>query len=92
MVVDQFEEVFTLCTDDELRDAFIDNLVTLVEAQGARHLVILTLRADYESYLVQNPTLMSHFDKGQLRITPLTAADLRDAIEEPARRIGLKFC
>ena len=91
LIVDQFEEVFTLCTNDESRDAFINNLVALTEAPGPRHLVILTLRTDFETYLVQNPTLMSLFEKGQVRVMPLTATDLRDAIEEPARRIGLKF-
>jgi tetratricopeptide (TPR) repeat protein/energy-coupling factor transporter ATP-binding protein EcfA2 len=91
LIVDQFEEVFTLCTDDESRDAFINNLVALTEATGPRHLVILTLRTDFETYLVQNQTLMSLFEKGQVRVMPLTATDLRDAIEEPARRIGLKF-
>jgi tetratricopeptide (TPR) repeat protein len=91
LIVDQFEEVFTLCTDDEARDAFINNLVALTEAPGPRHLVILTLRTDFETYLVQNPTLMSLFEKGQVRVMPLTATDLREAIEEPARRIGLKF-
>jgi tetratricopeptide (TPR) repeat protein len=91
LIVDQFEEVFTLCTNDESRDAFINNLVALTEAPGPRHLVILTLRTDFETYLVQNQPLMSLFEKGQVRVMPLTATDLRDAIEEPARRIGLKF-
>jgi tetratricopeptide (TPR) repeat protein/energy-coupling factor transporter ATP-binding protein EcfA2 len=91
LIVDQLEEVFTLCTDDALRDGFINNLVALTESSGPRHLVILTLRTDFETYLVQNSALMSIFEKGQVRVMPLTATDLRSAIEEPAKRIGLKF-
>lgn len=91
IVVDQFEELFTLCTDDRLRDAFINSLISLAEAADTPHLVILTLRTDFETYLVQHPALMSLFERGELRVTPLSATDLRNAIEKPAKLIGLKF-
>ena len=91
IIVDQFEEVFTLCTEDEARDAFINNLLAVVQAQGPRHIVVLTLRADFETYLAQNQKLMSLFEEGQVRVTPLTPSDLHAAIEKPAKRIGLKF-
>ena len=90
VVIDQFEEVFTLCNDDAARDAFIDNLLSLTSSE-TRHEVFITLRTDYESYLAYNPALMSSFEDGQVRVMPLTAAELRSAIEEPAKRIDLRF-
>jgi tetratricopeptide (TPR) repeat protein len=91
-VVDQFEEAFTLCLDDALREAYIGNLTALASAQEANHLVILTMRSDYETYVVQVPTLVAFFgDENLFRVTPLMADDLRRAIEEPARDVGLKF-
>ena len=91
LIVDQFEELFTLCTDEGLRRAFIDNLLALMQAPGARHTVILTMRTDFESYVARLPTFQPYFDAALVRVTPLNAAELRDAIERPAALVGLKF-
>ena len=90
VVIDQFEEVFTLCNDDAARDAFVANLLSLTSSE-IRHEVIVTLRTDYESYLAYNAALMSSFEEGQVRVMPLSAAELRSAIEEPAKRVDLRF-
>src|SRR5690349_16684284 len=91
LVVDQFEEVFTLCDDDQARQMFIANLLTLIHAAGARHTVILTMRSDFEEKVQLTPALHQLFEQCQVRVTPLTAAELRDAIERPAALVGLKF-
>lgn len=90
VTIDQLEELFTLCDDVAAREAFVNNLVSLVS--GARgHVVIVTMRSDYESRLATHPELQQLFEQGDVRATPLTAAELREAIEEPARQVGLKF-
>ncbi len=91
LVVDQFEEIFTLCDDDRVRQAFIDNLLGLVQMPGSRHSVILTMRSDFESYVARLPNLQPLFGQAQLRVMPLNANELREAIEQPAERVGLKF-
>ena len=91
LVVDQFEEVFTLCRDSPLRQAFVDNLLNLTETPGGRHSVIMTMRTDFESRLPQLPRLQQLFEQAQVRVTPLNAAELREAIEKPAEAVGLKF-
>jgi hypothetical protein len=91
IAIDQFEELFTLCADDQIREAFAGNLQALVEAPGPRHAVILTLRSDFESYIARLPGLQPLFERGQMRVTPLSAAQLREAIEKPADIVGLRF-
>ncbi len=91
LVIDQFEELFTLCTDDALRRAFIHNLLSLIQAPGARHTVILTMRTDFESFVARLPDFLPHFEEALVRVTPLNAAELRDVIERPAALVGLKF-
>ncbi len=91
LTIDQFEETFTLCHDDQERDAFIDNILGLVNAREARHLVILTMRVDYESYLNKVPLFQSLYEQGLVRVTAMNASELHDAIEQPAQAIGLKF-
>ena len=91
LTIDQFEETFTLCHDDKERDAFIDNLLAVVNAREARHVVILTMRVDYESYLNKVPLFQSLYEQGLVRVTAMNASELHAAIEEPAQAIGLKF-
>jgi energy-coupling factor transporter ATP-binding protein EcfA2 len=91
LVVDQFEELFTLCTDEAARTAFIDNLLALVDTPGPRHTVILTMRTDFESFVARVPQLLPHFEKALVRVTPLNTAELRAVIEKPAEIVGLKF-
>jgi energy-coupling factor transporter ATP-binding protein EcfA2 len=91
LVVDQFEEVFTLCVDDAARNAFVSCLLALFQAPGRRHTLILTLRADFESPVSRLPDFQAHFERHIFRVTPLNAAELRASIEAPADLIGLKF-
>jgi energy-coupling factor transporter ATP-binding protein EcfA2 len=88
MVVDQFEELFTLVDDAASRLAFAKRLVEIHRNGGV---VIVTIREDYLPRLGALPELQELFRGGDLRATPLSAGELREAIEKPAERINLKF-
>ncbi|MEO6811235.1 MAG: hypothetical protein ABI353_19165, partial [Isosphaeraceae bacterium] len=91
IVVDRFEEVFLLCQDDAARRMFVENLLGVVRSPAPRHLVILSLRQGFADRVAQMPSLQPIFAKAQLAVTPPNAAELREAIQIPADRIGLKF-
>jgi hypothetical protein len=91
LVIDQFEEIFTLCTDEGMRRRFVDNLIGLGQTSDVRHRVIITMRTDFETHVTRLPNLQVVFEASTVRITPLNAAELREAIEAPAALIGLKF-
>jgi hypothetical protein len=94
LLVDQAEEMFTLCADAADRLAFLDNVLALTApGTAAPHRVVLTIRADYLPQAGATPGLQVLADDEQLRLVPpvLTARELRRVIEEPARRVGLKF-
>jgi len=91
ITIDQFEETFTLCHDEEERAAFLDNLLRLVRTRGQRHVVIVTMRVDYESYLNKVPLFQSLFEQGEVRVAAMNGGELREAIEKPAELVGLKF-
>lgn len=90
LVIDQLEELFTL-NDGEAAHRFLANVRRLVEAPGRQHRVILTLRTDFEARLAINPDFQEHFTAGAYRVTPLAAAELRQAIIGPAEHVGLVF-
>ena len=86
LVVDQLEEVFAHEGDRDATREFLDRLAARVEA-GTR--VVATLRADYLGWLAESPQLSRLAERGLLLLTPLTEDELRAAIEEPARLVGL---
>ena len=91
LIIDQLEELFTLCPDENQRLAFVDNIVNATREPDAPCTIVLTIRTDFEPQLARYPELMKLIDRGTVRVTPLTAADLHDAIELPANRVGLRF-
>jgi WD40 repeat protein/DNA-binding SARP family transcriptional activator len=91
LVLDQFEELFTLCRDEFEREAFIDNLLTTIHQDDARVTLIITLRADFYAHLAQYPELRDAVAHQQEYIGPMTTEELRRAIEEPAKRAHWAF-
>jgi WD40 repeat protein/transcriptional regulator with XRE-family HTH domain len=87
LVVDQFEELFTLCRDETERRAYVDNLMAAAEPGGTTS-VVVTLRADFYAHCAPYDSLREAMAREQEYIGPMTADDLRRAIEEPLRRGG----
>jgi len=90
-VVDQFEELFTLCQDDAERTAFMENLIYAASLQDGRDVVLLTLRADFYQKCAAYPDLSARIAAQQFLVSPMDFAGLRRAIEEPAWRVNLEF-
>jgi len=84
LVVDQFEELFTLCHDADERKAFVDNLFTAAAPDG-QTVVVLTLRADFYAACAEFDDLRTALERYQRYIGPLSQPELRRAIEEPAQ-------
>ncbi|CCH31028.1 hypothetical protein ABZ816_02020 [Actinosynnema sp. NPDC047251] len=84
VVVDQFEEVFTLCANRRERSGFITGLVTA--AEHAR--VVLGVRADFYSHCTASPELADVLRDGTLVVGPMTTDELREAITRPAAQAG----
>ncbi|MEU5259233.1 hypothetical protein [Amycolatopsis sp. NPDC021455] len=88
ILVDQFEEVFTLCRDEDERRAFVDCLLTAAgEDSPAR--VVLGVRADFYARCAQYPALVTALRDRQVLVGPMDADDLRAVVREPAVRAGL---
>jgi WD40 repeat protein/class 3 adenylate cyclase len=86
VVIDQFEEVFTLCRDEEERRTFIDALLDSAE-RATR--VVLVLRADFYGHCTAYPRLARALEDRQSLVGPMSEEELRRAIERPAEHAGL---
>jgi tetratricopeptide (TPR) repeat protein len=96
VVVDQFEEVFTYRPQDDQartrfehdRNQFFANLLQAAAAPGGRVAVVLTMRSDFWSSCAPFPQLNDVLSSHQEQVGPMSASELREAIEQPAFRVG----
>jgi WD40 repeat protein/DNA-binding SARP family transcriptional activator/energy-coupling factor transporter ATP-binding protein EcfA2 len=85
LVVDQFEEALTRCTDAGERDRFVAALVAHATAAP----LVVALRADRLGDVSKHPTFAGLVERGLYLLKRMTEDDLRAAIEGPARQAGL---
>ncbi len=88
LVVDQCEEVFTLCDDPAARTEFLDRVVARAGSPGEPG-VVVALRADRMGDLSTHPACGRLVERGLYLLTAMGEDDLRAAIEGPARQAGL---
>jgi len=86
LVVDQFEELFTLCRSEEEQHAFVENVLTAALQSESKALVVNAMRADFYAYCAQFDLLRQVVSSHQEYIGPMSMKDLRRAVEEPAKR------
>lgn len=89
VIVDQFEEVFTLCHDAEEREAFVAALLHAAHTSGSRCRVALAVRSDFYTHCTRLPALVDVLAEAHLPVGPMTLDELRAAIVRPAARAGL---
>ncbi|MFI0448410.1 helix-turn-helix domain-containing protein [Actinomadura sp. 6N118] len=88
VVVDQFEEVFTLCADEDERAGFLDALTRLVTSAEAT--LVIGVRTDFYGRCAQHPGLGALLgDAVHLTIGPVSEPELRAIVGEPASEVGL---
>ncbi len=89
VLVDQFEEIYSLCKDADERATFIGNLIDAAGTAEGRVSVVLTLRSDFLGEVQQHPQLDQIVGSDQSVIVPaMTVDELRRAIAEPAKQAG----
>lgn len=81
LVVDQFEEVFTLCFKEEERRRFIELLTQCPEGRLA---IVTTMRADFLEPCLSYELLTQLIQTQAIYIPPLVGADLEEVIASPA--------
>jgi basic membrane lipoprotein Med (substrate-binding protein (PBP1-ABC) superfamily)/DNA-binding SARP family transcriptional activator len=86
LVIDQFEELFTLVADEAERQRFLTNLVTAIDDPQGRVLVVLTLRADAYHLPLAHGDFAQRLGPGVVNVLPLTTDELEEAATEPAAR------
>lgn len=90
IAVDQFEETFTTCTDEEQRADFIARLADAAGDRQGRYVVLLALRADFYGRCAAYPELSALLASNHVLVPSMQRDELRRAIERPADLVGLR--
>lgn len=91
LVIDQFEELYTLCPDVDQQKAFVDELLACVDNETASVVILIALRADFMGQALAHRPFADTLQEASLLMGPMTRDELRLAIEKPAELQGAAF-
>ncbi len=84
VIIDQFEELYTLASDD-VRDRFLSRLAGV----GDQTVLVAGLRADFFTQAARDPRLVPALQDWQLVVPPMSREELQEVIVAPARARGV---
>ncbi len=95
LVTDQFEELYTLCPDPQLRQNFLKILFATIEQQPFQRdpnfSLLFTLRADFLNQALAFRPLADAVQDAALMLGPMLRTELSEAIQKPAEKQGVAF-
>jgi hypothetical protein len=91
LLIDQFEEVFTLVEDESERALLLESLAAAVLDERSRLHVIVTLRADFTDKPLRYVDFGELINRRFEFVLPLTADEVERAVAGPAQRAGLRL-
>ncbi|WP_309500655.1 helix-turn-helix domain-containing protein, partial [Streptomyces shenzhenensis] len=89
VVVDQFEEIFTLCRSRADRWRFVDQLLAAREPAG-RLRVIVALGGSFHGRCAEHPGLAEVLRHHTLTVRPMNRSELQETVVRPATAAGLR--
>lgn len=90
LFIDQFEELYTQCNTQRVRDRFLDTLVCFASADSDLKLVY-TIRADFSSRLLSHRRFVDETQDSDVKIGPMIREELESVIRKPAARHEVRF-
>jgi WD40 repeat protein/DNA-binding SARP family transcriptional activator len=95
LIIDQLEELYSLCPDPDLRHRFVDALLPSLDSGGDDRApglaLLLTIRADFMGQALAYRPLADALQGADLLLGPMNRDELRAAIEQPAEVQGAAF-
>ncbi|MDJ0577609.1 MAG: pentapeptide repeat-containing protein [Xenococcaceae cyanobacterium MO_234.B1] len=91
LVIDQFEEAFTLCPDLKKREAFFQCLLEALDQTDNKLCLIIAMRGDFFGKCIEREYsgLSQIIQANLITIPPMKAEELRQAIASPADKVKL---
>ncbi|WP_334885652.1 nSTAND1 domain-containing NTPase [Nostoc sp.] len=87
LIIDQFEECFTMC-DDSQRQEFFDCLRELIDCTDNLY-IFIGMRSDFRARWREYPEFAGRINKPYINVEHLTPEEIEEAITKPADWVGL---
>ncbi len=91
LIIDQFEELFTLCLDQQEREIYAEHLAKAARSEEEPIRIIITLRDDFLIRVKSLPGLQDKITQNLELLTTPQPTDLLRILTEPAKRLGYQF-
>ena len=91
IVVDQFEEIITLCLDKVEQTLYLETLVSLARSEEDPIRVVLTMRDDFLVRVKELKALQDRLTQGLEILTTPTSTELLKILTAPAKKAGYEF-
>ena len=100
LIADQFEELYTLCTDETIRRNFLDRLLAGIAAPDVGRaslkenrspfapVLVATMRADFLGNALSYRPFADVLQNADLKLGPMNRTELAEAIAKPAELAG----
>ncbi|MEM9928020.1 MAG: hypothetical protein AAF915_30590, partial [Cyanobacteria bacterium P01_D01_bin.50] len=94
LIADQFEEIYTLCTDNKVRHSFLDALLASFPSSSAQsqynHVLVATMRADFLANALQYRPFGDVL-KNDIKLSSMNHDELKSVISKPAEKLAVTF-
>lgn len=89
IVIDQFEEIFTLLENEDQRGQIMDLIMSAISDPNSRVRIVITMRADFYDRPLLYPRFGDLIKRRTEIVLPLSVEELRRAIVSPAENVGV---
>jgi WD40 repeat protein len=94
LIADQFEEIYTLCSVEQVRRNFLDVLLAGLKSSSTWQvppILVATMRIDFYGNVLSYPSFADAFRNSDIKIRSMNRDELKDVIEKPANQMGVNF-
>ncbi len=91
LIIDQFEELFTLTNSKDLQHKFLGHIVEVIQKALPRFKLLLTMRSDFINHSLSHAEFGQELSEATLMLTAMSREELCEVIEKPAEKQGVKL-
>ena len=95
LIADQFEEIYTQCSDHTVRDRFLDCLLAIFQSSDSRAssstVLVITMRVDFLANALAYPRFADMLQNPDVKLGAMSRKKLKQVIEKPAKKLGVTF-
>ena len=95
LIADQFEELYTQCSDPAVRRRFLDCLLTSFppsnSGASSSTVLVTTMRADFLANALSYRIFADMLQNQDIKLGAMSREELKEVIEKPAKNLGVTF-